>query len=245
MVSDKTGSIILIFTFSIPIVVVISYYLWWQKHIGNSPGYIPLESRLPPSDIVTTVEEFADFRHKLKRRTSILFIFFMLIFGPMLEVGMWYAGPYPGYQKEKIENLQTMQGVFFFYYKRGRGPIRETGLKDGITGVTILNASVSLCGDSKVLEKYNGQSATVWYNRLPANGRYPMIYQLKIGNEVVCDLESANKRVDDLNKEQYEYSTSLLILRMGWLINCFVIIGALCYKDIYRKNILDLYGEVE
>jgi len=243
MLSENEVAFWFCIIFSMPTLVFIIVYLLERKYTWNSPGYIPLEDRLPPSDIEVTVEEFAEYKQKLKRRAWKWFIFYMLLLGPMIEVIAWDGGDYQEIQKEKLENLKSVEGIFFYYFSgKGRHIMVESGVKDAVTGKNIIKAGAHFCDDDKILKTYNGQPATAWYTNLPGHDNVLYIYQLKIGDKVVCDLETANKRVDTYIKERRR---SFSIFRIGYLLNCFIIVGVMCYYLLYRINILKLYGEAE
>lgn len=183
-----------------------------------------------------SLEESLARKRRFKRSAWIQFVLFFLLFSLIMEYLGHLGGWYVTLEEKTLANLEVARGILYAEERRSRIRDFRVGLKDEGTGTVMLKLSQGLCRGYETLKKYSGHKAIVWYYREPGYG-VNWIYQLEVGGQVICDLETANKNVVRRNQDKFWFW-----FRLGWPLVSGVVVGLFCYL-LYRKNLNSLDEE--
>lgn len=200
--------------------------LWWEPK-SSSEDVISL----PPG---MNQEELSKFKDKLRKqfrfRCILTTIFVFILFG---YLGL-NDGAFIDLKVQKLDELQKMEGVFFYNPGGGRIKVSSIGLKDS-NNQTILYVHQGL--GKAPWPKYHGMYATMWYSDGPGDSKY--LYQIAVNARLVLSLEEANLEVENLNSRK---RTADLVIFVAIPL-LLIIFDGLLRKYSYRKKVANLYGQ--
>jgi hypothetical protein len=183
---------------SYPVVVIYAFYNY-SLAVGLSVLYSPCIYTLRPRY----------FPCEGWKKVAVCWIVLCLVVAEFCVFSEWV-------DKEEISSLQKIEGTldyYWFHTAKGR-PYKSFHVSNEKQFKT---PSFALCDID--LSEYESKNVTIWYNK------NDYVYQMQVGDEIVANIDDANKKVDDLNWWHFNFS---------WMF--FIIITMICLRWLYDLN---------
>jgi len=150
----------------------------------------------------------------------------------------WLHGELDIVQTKSVEQLHEVSGKFVAEFHSARPAYYDIHIQDEKTGqVIVLNTD--LCASPSSMEMYSLDVVTVWYgeNR-QANKK--MVYQMKVKDKIVYDINMTNKKVDDHNVGVYVTYLTYIFLLFGCMAEPKYLDIKKYYSEVYKGRFDDL-----